>query len=121
MSLDIRRIGHEKEDALVPRFSERMHVDVLSKERRGIHLEIPGVNHLPDRRTLARNIDDHGRGIDDAVIHRYGLHFEIAELDPIAHFERAKIDLALKTMLLQTLTNEQRGEVGGINRRSNPS
>src|SRR4051794_16639700 len=111
MALDIGGIREQKEHAFIARFGKYFFVKLLPVKRRGIDLEITGVDDFSHW-----GIDQKSGSIHDAVIDRSRGHSEMLERDPVSHLESPDIRRILEPVFPKPIFDQKRRKSRGINR-----
>ena len=108
-ALHVRRIGQQRQHALLAQLAEAGEVDDLPVDGSGVDLEVAGVDNGAHPR-----VDGEGHGVGDGVVDVDELHLELARLHGLAGLDGHKLRRVEQVVLLQLEPDEPRREAGAV-------
>ena len=111
LSLGVRRIAQQREDALPAQLAEARQIDHLAVDGREIDLEVAGVDDRADRRENRK-----AAGIGDRMVDSDEFDRQLAQPDLIAGLDDVELRLAQVAGLLELALDEADREARGIDR-----
>ena len=108
-TLDIRRVGEQREDALLAKLAEAGEVNDLTVDRRGVDLEVAGVDGHAET-----GVDRKGHRVRDGVVDVDEFHAEFAGLDRHARFDRDDLGGLEQPVLLELETDQSRRQARAV-------
>ena len=109
--VDVRRVGHEAEDASLSELGEAVVVRALAVDRVRVELEVPRVDDSAHGR-----LDPVAEPVDDRVGDPDRLHPEAAEVERAARLDRHEPRAVLEPVLAQTLPGQRERHPGPVDR-----